>query len=70
MTAGHHDNEAESLLGELPGDIRDRLPKSKKVRTRLTALARLGACSSSIPSVSRAQQETVVRRAVRCLVRI
>ena len=35
--------EAESLLGELPEDIRDRLPKSKKVRTRLTALARLGA---------------------------
>lgn len=33
-------NEAEGLLGELPDDLREQMPDTKKVRTRLTALER------------------------------
>ena len=33
-------SEAESLLSDLPDSVRDELPTSKKVRTRLTAIAR------------------------------
>lgn len=33
-------NEAESLLNELPDDLREQLPDTKKVRTRLAAVER------------------------------
>ena len=33
-------SEADSLLSDLPDSVRDELPTSKKVRTRLTAIAR------------------------------
>jgi hypothetical protein len=33
-------SEAESLLSALPDEVRDELPASKKVRTRLTAIGR------------------------------
>lgn len=45
-------NEAESLLSALPDDVRDGLPASKKVRTRLTAIGRRDRTQVSDPATA------------------
>jgi transposase len=42
-------NESETLLGELPDDLRNELPATKKVRPRLVALSRRDQGRSSDP---------------------